>query len=66
MHTGLMKSNQLTILAQGNQHSLYINGILITTIQDSDFSQGTVGVTAEDINSITEVRYQNARVWTTT
>ena len=61
-----MKSNQLTILAQGNQHSLYINGILITTIQDSDFSQGTVGVTAEDINSITEVRYQNARVWTTT
>lgn len=66
MHTGLMKNNQLTVLAQGNQHSLYINGTLITTIQDSDFSQGTIGVTAEDINSITEVRYQNARVWTTT
>ncbi len=42
---------------------LYLNQQLLTTITDSTYSQGQIGVTAEDLNNATEVVFTNAKVW---
>lgn len=62
--TGINQPNQLAVLAKGNNLSLYINGTLILTAQDSDFSKGAVGVAAGNLSLPTEVVYRNAKVWT--
>lgn len=65
-HAALFNSGQkntLTLIAQGDQIYLYINGANISHIQDSTYENGYLGVLADDHNAPAEVVYTNAKIW---
>src|SRR5438309_889978 len=64
IHSGLGQSNLLGVVANNTSISLYVNDQLINSIQDSNYSQGQIGVEADSNNSPTEVVFTNAKVWT--
>jgi hypothetical protein len=64
IHTGLGKTNLITVIAQNNTFDLYVNAQYIATVTDSAYSQGFVGVFAENISNSTEVAFKSAKLWT--
>ncbi len=61
---GLNASNTLAVSANTPAITLYINRLQVAQINDSSFSQGQIGVTAESTGNPTEVKFSNAQVWT--
>lgn len=61
--TGTGQSNQLTVIAQGDLFSLYVNGTFIGSTKDSHRASGMVGVFAQYTLGETEIAFQNARAW---
>ena len=57
------QSNLIDVVAYNSNLYLYVNKQFIVTTNDSTFSQGQIGVLADNIKSSTEVMFQNARVW---
>jgi hypothetical protein len=55
--------NLIAIVANSNTFTLYINHQLINSVQDSTYSQGQIGLVADNDNSPTEVAFSNAKVW---
>lgn len=64
IHTGLGQSNVIAVGANNDSIALYVNHQFINSIQDSTYSQGQIGVAADNDNSPTEVAFSNVRVWT--
>ena len=64
IHTGLGQSNLTAVVANNDSISLYANNQLINSVQDSTYSQGQIGLEADNNNSPTEVVFSNAKVWT--
>ena len=62
--TGLGQTNLITVIAQGGTFDLYVNAQYITTVTDNTYSQGVIGVFAEDQRNSTEVIFNNVKVWT--
>ncbi len=62
--TGLGQTNLIAVVANGNTITAYVNGQSLTTVNDSTYSQGQIGVAADDEGNPSEVVFQNARVWT--
>lgn len=60
---GLNASNTLAVSANTPAITLYINQQQVAQINDSSYSQGQVGVTAESTGNPTEVQFSNAQVW---
>jgi len=56
-------TNLIAAVVRNDTIELYLNQQLLTTITDSTYSQGQIGVTAEDLNTATEVVFTNAKVW---
>jgi serine/threonine protein kinase len=63
IHTGIGQMNVLAVVADGSTITLYINQQSIASVTDTTYSQGQIGVAAEEINNPTEVAFTNARVW---
>jgi Domain of Unknown Function (DUF1080) len=61
---GLRQSNLIAVVANNNQIILYVNNTLVTSITDSTYGQGQIGVFADDEGNATEVEFRDARVWT--
>lgn len=61
---GLGQTNVIAAVANGNSIALYINHQFINSIQDGTYSQGQIGVAADNDTSSTQVLFSNARVWT--
>ena len=61
--TGLNQLNTVAVVANGSQLDLYVNNQKIDSINDSTYSQGTVGMIANSISASTEVSYSNLKVW---
>jgi hypothetical protein len=61
---GLNQSNVLAVMAQGNTLVLYVNKQRITSVSDSTYSHGEIGLVADAFNNLTEVVFSNAKVWT--
>jgi hypothetical protein len=59
----LYQTNRLTIVAQKHIIYLYINGQLITKVDDTSSSYGRVGVMAIDETKVEEVRFENVQVF---
>jgi hypothetical protein len=55
--------NLLTVIAQGNSFSLYINKQYVGSTHDGSYSSGEIGVYAADNNNRTDVSFSNAQVW---
>jgi serine/threonine protein kinase len=64
INTALGARNVIAVKINGNAISLFINLQLITTVSDNTFSQGAIGVVAEDINSSTDATFSDVLVWT--
>jgi len=56
--------NLIAVVAKGNSITLYVNGQNIGSVSDSTYSQGEIGVAADDVSNPTEVVFSNAKVWT--
>ncbi len=66
---GPNQTNVVAIVVQGNTVNMYVNGHQIDTatsdtLTSSQFSQGAVGMLADDVSDPTAVTYTNALVWT--
>ena len=62
---GLGGANLVAVVANGSILSLYVNNQQIDSLTDPTYSQGQIGVLAEnDTSNPTEVVFSNARVWT--
>ncbi len=61
--TGLGQSNSITLVAQGSNFYLYINGQFVDHTNDTNFTSGEVGVAGGDDTNPTDVSFRNAEVW---
>jgi hypothetical protein len=62
--TGLNQTNTIAVVAQGSTLTIYVNKQKITSVTDSTFTHGQIGVFADSINHPTTVTFSNAKVWT--
>ena len=60
---GLNQSNLIAVSAQGNTIDLFVNRQYITSMNDSTYSEGIIGIGAHAISNPTEVEFHNAKVW---
>ena len=58
------QSNLVAVVANGNQISLFVNNVQVTSVTDSTYSQGQIGVFADDEGNATDVAFSDAKVWT--
>lgn len=64
INTGLNRTNLLTVIARGNKFYLYVNKQFITSVSDSTFKSGTVGLSVSAAQTPTETVFSNAQIWT--
>jgi hypothetical protein len=55
--------NVIAVVAQSNSFDLYINFQHILHATDNALTQGTIGVVAESVATLTQVGYTNAKIW---
>lgn len=62
---GFGKKNRIAVIAKGSSLYLYIQDHQVAEIDDSSYAEGYIGLVAYSRTkvSITEVSYQNARLW---
>jgi Concanavalin A-like lectin/glucanases superfamily len=63
IHTGLNQLNTLTVIRNGDQIYLYINGQYVNTAADSTYTSGEIGFLAWNHGNPTDVVYSNVKVW---
>lgn len=63
IRTGLGQSNLVAVVVNNDAITLYVNHQFINSVQDNTYSQGQIGVAADNNNSPTEVAFRNAKVW---
>lgn len=61
--TGLNQTNLITVAASGNIFTLFINMEQIISVSDNTFSQGQIGVVAENTGDNTAIVFSNLKVW---
>jgi len=61
--TGLNQTNLITVVAKGHNLYLYVNKQYVIGVSDSTYSQGEIGVLAQDDSSSTDVAFSNAEAW---
>jgi hypothetical protein len=63
IHRGLNQPNKIAVIARGSSLSFFINQQYVTSIDDTTYKSGAIGVFADDQFSPTEVAFNNAEVW---
>jgi len=63
IHKGLNVPNNIAVLARGRSLSFYVNQHYVTSVNDTTYSSGAIGVFADDQLNPTEVAFNNAEVW---
>lgn len=56
-------ANTLTLIEKGNHYYFYVNGQYVTSLSDTTFTSGYVGVIADDYQSSGEAVYTDAEIW---
>jgi hypothetical protein len=64
INVGLGQENLLAVAANGSIITLYVNNVQIASVNDSTYSQGQIGVVADNEGNLTEVEFRDAKVWT--
>ncbi len=62
--TGQNQTNVVTVVAQGAELNMYVNNQFVLTMNDSNITEGSIGVGALDDSNSTDVAFSNAKVWT--
>lgn len=60
---GVGQLNEITLIAQGNTLSFYLNKQYLNAVNDGTYSSGKIGVFAESVTHATDVAFTNAKVW---
>jgi serine/threonine protein kinase len=63
IQTGYDHPNIIAVVANGSSLTFYANHQLITTVNDSTFSQGQIGVVSFNQGGLATVVYNNVNVW---
>lgn len=63
IHTGVGQSNLMAVVAMNDSITLYVNRQAISTVHDSSYSQGEIGVAVDNDTSPTEAVFSQAKVW---
>lgn len=61
--TGLDQTNTLGVVARGDSISFYVNSQLVTTVTDSTYTHGQIGLSVDTTSGTTDVAYSNVKVW---
>jgi hypothetical protein len=61
---GAKRSNMLTIIVQGQQMLLYVNGQFLTSVTDNASASGKIGLFAVDFSNATQAAFSDLKVWT--
>jgi hypothetical protein len=61
--TGFYQTNLIAVVANGSHLYLYVNKQLVTSVSESTFHSGQIGVEATEHSLPTEVAFQHAQVW---
>ena len=61
--TGFFQVHTVAVVARGPQISLYVDNQLVAQVSDATYSGGQIGVLSSYGASLTEVVYNNAKVW---
>ncbi len=64
IYAGIGVSNDLTVIAQKNQLTLFANNNYIASVSDKTLSSGQIGVAALNADLPATVDFSNAQVWT--
>jgi len=64
INTGTRQQHLLAVVTNNSTITVFVDHQPITSVKDSTFSQGYIGVAADDEGDATEVAFNNARVWT--
>jgi hypothetical protein len=59
---GVNQVNTIKVIVIGSQISMYVNGELLTTVQDTSATSGRIGLFAVAINSSTDVAFSNIQL----
>lgn len=57
------RGNEITLIAQGSNLSLYINKQYLASVTDNTYNTGIIGVFGEDKTQTTDVAFSNIKVW---
>lgn len=60
---GVNQSNLLAVVADGSTLTLYVNRVLLTSVEDQKFADGHIGIFATDLNGPTTVIFSDMKVW---
>ena len=63
IHTGLNQSNLIAVVVSGHSITAYVNNQKVLSGSDSTYSHGSIGVSASNVSTPTEVVFSNAKVW---
>ncbi len=61
--TGNDQFNRLTVIAQGSEMDMFINGLPAAKINDGTYTSGRIGVFTDSDASGAEILFRNAQVW---
>ena len=61
--TDIGQTDRVGVVANGNKIDLYVNMQYITTVYDSTYTSGKIGVVADAIDAPTEVAFSDAKVY---
>ncbi|QBD79203.1 DUF1080 domain-containing protein [Ktedonosporobacter rubrisoli] len=64
INKGVGALNTVAIVAKGPDMTLFANGNVLASTQDSSSKEGHIGLAASEGSAPTEVAFQNARIWT--
>jgi hypothetical protein len=58
------QSNVLAVVANGQHMDLYVNKQHVTSFSDNSYSNGYIGLFADDLTNTTDAAFTNLKVWT--
>lgn len=63
INKGFNVPNLIAVVAKGSSIQIYVNMQPVTGVTDSSVGHGNLGVVAQDLNTSTDVSFNNAQAW---
>ena len=64
IHKGLNQTNLVAVVADGSNIDLWVNGSHVSSVVDTAYMGGGIGLAANDLLYPTKVVFRNVKVWT--
>lgn len=64
IHKGLNQRNLVAVVADGGNIDLWVNGSHVSSVVDTAYQKGQIGLAADNLGQPTKVVFSNVKVWT--